>query len=654
VAPQVDAAAESAAWSKQYDDQQAAQAQKEQASKQEPGMFDQFRNFVGTATLNTLDRAVQTADSMFSDPEFGAGPKAAVRGARDVAAGGITLAANTADSAHSLVASALHNAADTITRGPAEQLKSDAGIQTPQDQREAHFTAPPSSPVWDHAKSSILDFRDAVAVKDPGLADNLIQTGAQLAIPFAGYSRALAGVHGFMNMLTAGAITDATALGPHDPRMADLFSLGRQTEGKLGDLLRALSPDGSALNSYITYLSDRSNESEAEGRLKNVLDGFGVNLVTTPLMMGAASVLKQGRGLVTSLMENGVGSASELATLHSQRGAVGDLSQARPRPALQPGADTAETMFDEQVRKDMDRAAAAGPDAPRPPLVQGGDPAGPLFDAKARADAEAAAAKVGGKIVYHGTPYDFDEFRSAQIGTGEGNQTFGHGLYFAENPKTAGHYQNMMVPPNGALGAAMTEAQKAVKSAGGRAQAYSQLSQQFASEKDPVARQALQQQMSLIRSGNYTRGQGTLVHAEIANEHLDSMMHWDKPISEQPQLQKVISNLDVKIVPEGNNFRVTLNGKPGGLFMDRDAAKAATFHLRGAGRSGEFNGGALYDDLSTVLGSQQAASQFLSRRGVHGIKFLDQGSRDAGEGTHNIVLFNENHAKVVKKEKAGA
>lgn len=35
---------------------------------------------------------------------------------------------------------------------------------------------------------------------------------------------------------------------------------------------------------------------------------------------------------------------------------------------------------------------------------------------------------------YHSSPHDFEKFDLSKIGTGEGNQAFGHGLYFAENP----------------------------------------------------------------------------------------------------------------------------------------------------------------------------------------------------------------------------
>ncbi len=47
----------------------------------------------------------------------------------------------------------------------------------------------------------------------------------------------------------------------------------------------------------------------------------------------------------------------------------------------------------------------------------------------------------GGLRAYHGSPFEFDRFDGAAIGTGEGSQSYGRGLYFAEHPDVAAHYQ---------------------------------------------------------------------------------------------------------------------------------------------------------------------------------------------------------------------
>jgi hypothetical protein len=65
--------------------------------------------------------------------------------------------------------------------------------------------------------------------------------------------------------------------------------------------------------------------------------------------------------------------------------------------------------------------------------------AGPVSKALAelakRADAGDEVALQGIRA-YHGSPYSFDEFSTSKIGTGEGAQAYGRGLYFAEREKT--------------------------------------------------------------------------------------------------------------------------------------------------------------------------------------------------------------------------
>ena len=46
--------------------------------------------------------------------------------------------------------------------------------------------------------------------------------------------------------------------------------------------------------------------------------------------------------------------------------------------------------------------------------------------------------------VYHGTPHDFDKFSTSKIGTGEGRQAFGWGLYFTTLKSIAQNYANVL------------------------------------------------------------------------------------------------------------------------------------------------------------------------------------------------------------------
>lgn len=52
------------------------------------------------------------------------------------------------------------------------------------------------------------------------------------------------------------------------------------------------------------------------------------------------------------------------------------------------------------------------------------------------------ADEFGGLRLYHGSPHDFDKFSMDKIGTGEGAQAYGHGLYFADNETVARTYRD--------------------------------------------------------------------------------------------------------------------------------------------------------------------------------------------------------------------
>lgn len=45
---------------------------------------------------------------------------------------------------------------------------------------------------------------------------------------------------------------------------------------------------------------------------------------------------------------------------------------------------------------------------------------------------------------YHGSPHQFEKFSTSKIGTGEGAQAYGHGLYFAENEDVARAYRKAL------------------------------------------------------------------------------------------------------------------------------------------------------------------------------------------------------------------
>jgi hypothetical protein len=50
-----------------------------------------------------------------------------------------------------------------------------------------------------------------------------------------------------------------------------------------------------------------------------------------------------------------------------------------------------------------------------------------------------------------------------------------------------------------------------------------------------------------------------------------------------------------------------------------------------------------------VATSARGAADALHQAGIPGIKYLDQGSRSAGEGSHNYVVFDANTMNIIRR-----
>ncbi len=221
---------------------------------------------------------------------------------------------------------------------------------------------------------------------------------------------------------------------------------------------------------------------------------------------------------------------------------------------------------------------------------------------------------------YHGSPHDFDKFDMSKIGTGEGAQAFGHGLYFAENEGVAKSYRNALGSQRMKDGTPFDErnpahwAADAVERAGGDKPKAAQL---LASEMTPdmKATEGGHYQRLLRAKGMIERGEaipeigaGRLYEVRINADPAD-FVDWDKPISQQTvKAKEALIRHDPTI---------------GDFYMDRP-----------------------YRDVqSEVVGTDDA----LRDAGIPGVRYLDQGSRSEGAGTHNYVLFRDDIIDVVRK-----
>lgn len=271
-------------------------------------------------------------------------------------------------------------------------------------------------------------------------------------------------------------------------------------------------------------------------------------------------------------------------------------------------------------------------------------------------------------ITYHGTPHQFPateanplgEFDASKIGTGEGAQAYGHGVYLAESPDVANQYRiNLSYDPEKMRigNRQINEVYDSIQNAAAKMpiekanseyeklellenlmmnKTVSEVSSQ-ASEMSPATQKWFEKEVAPA-----FKTYGSFYTADLPDEMIDKMLDWDKPLSEQSkEVKEKISDYIKTLKPE------YIQGAMGERRYYDPGARIA-YALRGL-EGDNMTGEQFYQSLGY---SKEAASKTLKEFGISGIKYLDQGSRDKGKGTRNFVVFpgEEKKVKILKRD----
>lgn len=273
--------------------------------------------------------------------------------------------------------------------------------------------------------------------------------------------------------------------------------------------------------------------------------------------------------------------------------------------------------------------------------------------AAAKAAAPAAREAVQGIRAYHGTPHDFDQFSMSKIGTGEGAQAYGHGLYMAESEGVAKSYRDALSgKPGPALFVKTGGGEK--KYSIGRADPTYGTPEWTAANEVALARgdvdAAIKQASSDDVRGVLQKWKGEGAQLEIKKRASPGRMYevnikadpehfldWDKPLSQQSEKVRGAWN-SYADTPEANEAAKNyFSYKPGMKLSDLpelSEANASTLYRAGPSADG--------------------VSKHFRDAGVPGIKYLDGSSRNGStskdaQGTSNYVVFDESLIQILRK-----
>ena len=233
----------------------------------------------------------------------------------------------------------------------------------------------------------------------------------------------------------------------------------------------------------------------------------------------------------------------------------------------------------------------------------------------------------GAITAFHGSPYDFDAFDISKMGTGEGAQAYGPGLYFAEAERVAREYRDNLSPPPMAVFPDDPELMQKIRT---NNSAVDRLVDdlQFAQTQDQY--DAINREIEKLNAETQSilgtdKSTGRVYEVNIRAEPED-FLNWDAPISQQSEkvrevLMPFVEQRIAKMGEAGNRFTPE-------QWMDR---------LRGG------------DVMLLDKVGDTPVSRAMIEAGIPGVRYLDQASRGAGEGTRNIVVFDDQLIDIVKK-----
>lgn len=279
----------------------------------------------------------------------------------------------------------------------------------------------------------------------------------------------------------------------------------------------------------------------------------------------------------------------------------------------------------------------------------------------------AGAGRTAEQRAYHGTPHDFDRFSTAAIGTGEGAQAFGWGLYFASQKLVAKWYrdhlasQRLSLKKGGDGSRAEKEALDAIAFDFNNAmdethpsQIPADYLQHMAEEAEREGDTAIAAAFRRIDPKDLEFEDGRLFEVEIPED--SDLLDWDRQIADQPdRIYEAVKKAMGGKVDErmtGQEAYEALSRKFRDAAYAEGAALTAQMTRDGQGWTAT-NRARNAEIEDRYRNPDRAASMALRNAGIPGHRFLDGRSRSPGEGSHNYVIYDDAAIQVMGKESRG-
>jgi hypothetical protein len=256
---------------------------------------------------------------------------------------------------------------------------------------------------------------------------------------------------------------------------------------------------------------------------------------------------------------------------------------------------------------------------------------------------------------WHGSPHKFYTFDLSKIGTGEGAQAYGHGLYVAEAPEVARSYKDVLSSNRNARFDGRAFSVTADDSGMALSVRVDGISDDF--------RGGVPYQEELAAGLKSVDEALSFIKKRTGADELN-ITDFDRSKRNKPfATDELLSGEVMRVSPAGSFYKVDLPAEAIARMLDWDAGlhdnpRAVKIALKkddwDTSTPNEnwdidvLTGEDVIRELFDQLGSKQAVSEHLLSIGIQGVRYLDQSSRNKGKGTHNFVLFDDKLARIIE------
>jgi hypothetical protein len=270
------------------------------------------------------------------------------------------------------------------------------------------------------------------------------------------------------------------------------------------------------------------------------------------------------------------------------------------------------------------------------------------------------AFQPAGMTVYHGSPHIFEKFDLSKMGTGEGAQAYGKGMYMAQNPQVAQDYKNTLSKDVFNVGgeiydpSSLKHLNVKVLAKRGNLDEAIEKAREISLSDSPSAKLAQQDLMALENvkaQGGLQKHEGGFYKVDLPDTHIRRMIDWDEPIKNQPvHVRNLAKTLGVDLndmggdligqIGKGEVGKIVLQkaGIPGIKYLDQTSRNAAGWHMTPPSNtvSGKWMvKGSDYNSKGNHFETEQEAKDFMKQK--------------LSEATRNFVVFDPNHLSILER-----